>query len=172
MKKLILTAAALMVAVSTYAQGTFLFNTRDIAFGNNVTFLMPGGALATGADLQVEVLAGADKASLKGLTPLMPLNRTGAGAGYTSPFSATFEVAGLTGNATVGYRAFQGTSWDTAAVRSDLFTAPVALALAPATPTEVLLGVQAVQLSAVPEPTTLALGLLGLGSLLVIRRRK
>jgi hypothetical protein len=175
MKKLMITAAALMIAVATHAQGSFLFNSRDIAFGNNLTFVMPGGALATGADLFVEVLAGADIAGLKALTPTLPLNRTGAGAGYTNPFSNIYTVPGLaTGNAIVGWRAYQGTSYDTSLVRSDLFTSatPVALTQAPTPPNEAVLGVQAVQLNAVPEPATLALGLLGLGSLLMFRRRQ
>jgi hypothetical protein len=174
MKKLMITAAALMMAMSAYGQGSFLFNTRDIAAGNNITFSL-GGAPATGADLQVEVLAGADANSLKPLTPLLPLNRTGAGAGYTSPFSQIYEVPGLSsGNAVVAYRAFQGTSYDSAANKSELqmATSPVALTLPPTPPNEVALGTKDVSIGVIPEPATLALGLLGLGSLLFFRRRQ
>jgi hypothetical protein len=179
MKKLIMTAAALMVAVATYGQGQFIFNTHDASIGNNVTFKY-NGAAATGSDLFVQVFAGPDAAHL---TPLaagvnvqgpLPLNRTGAGAGYTNPFSDTYTVAGMAGgqSAVVGYQAFKGSSLATATATSPLTlaTSNVALTEPPTPPNEVVLGAQTVTI--VPEPATLALGLLGLGSLLAIRRRK
>jgi len=179
MKKLIITAAAFMMAVAAYGQGQFLFNTHDVAGGNNVTFTL-NGAPATGNDIFVEVLAGADKASLTPVTPTLAVNRTGAGAGYTSPFSAIYTTALASGNAVVGYRAFQGTSYDTAANKSDLITTvlgtqtplSVALTTPPTPPNQLLLGAGAVTINSVPEPGTLALGLLGLGSVLLFRRRK
>jgi hypothetical protein len=180
MKKLILTVAALMVAAAAYGQGQFLFNTRDIAAGNNVTFTL-GGQPATGNDLFVEVLAGTSVADLKAVAPALPLNRTGAGAGYTSPFSQIYTTTLAGGNAVIGYRAYQGTSWDTAANRSDLVTTQlgaagtplsVALTTPPTPPNEVALGTGSVAINVIPEPGTLALGLLGLGSLLLFRRRK
>jgi uncharacterized protein (TIGR03382 family) len=182
MKKLILTVAALMVAAAAYGQGQFLFNTRDIAAGNNVTFTL-GGAPATGSDIFVEVLAAADAAGLANATPLapaLPLNRTGAGAGYTSPFSQIYTTTLAGGTANIGYRAYQGTSYAAAANKSDLITTQlggntpltVALTTPPTPPNEVALGTGTVTIGVIPEPGTMALGLLGLGSLLLFRRRK
>jgi len=175
MKKLIISASALFIAVAAHGQGQFLFNTRDIAAGNNVTFNF-NGAPATGSDLFVEVLAGKDQASLTALAGTLPLNRTGTGAGYTSPFSGIYTVPGLAGgtSALVGYRAFQGTDYATSTAKSDLqlATANITLSEPPTPPGEVALGVKTVAFgSTVPEPTTLALGFLGLGSLLMLRRR-
>jgi hypothetical protein len=179
MKKLILTVAALMVAAAAYGQGQFLFNTRDIAAGNNVTFTL-NGAPATGSDLFVEVLAGADANSLQPVAPALPLNRTGAGAGYTSPFSQIYTTTLAGGNAVIGYRAYQGTSYDAALNKSAVITTQlgsqtpltVALTTPPTPPNQVALGTGAVAITVIPEPGTLALGLLGLGSLLLFRRRK
>lgn len=177
MKKLIIAAAAFMVAASTYGQGYFLFNARDTTFGNNINFQM-NGAGVTGPDFFLEVLAGTSPTTLQPLAEKLPLNRTGTGVGYPNPFSATYTTALPAGTANIGYRAFQGTSWDTATVRSELITTvagtttpiTVALVTAPTPPNEALLGVGNVAL--VPEPTTMALGLLGLGTLLVFRRRQ
>jgi len=173
MKKLMITAAALMVACAAYGQGQFFFNTHDTTAGNVLTFVGIDGKGVTGADFFVEVLAGKDAASLTALTPTLALNRTGAGAGFANPFSATYTVAGMAGgtSAVVGYRAYQGTSFANAAVKSGLqmATSPVVLTEPPTPPNEVALGTHTVTL--VPEPATLALGLLGLGTILAFRRR-
>jgi len=163
MKKLIITVAALLTAVAAYGQGSFFFNTHDTSGGNVVQFTF-NGAPATGSDLWVEVLAGKDANSLVALPGLLPLNRTGAGAGYTQPFSATYNVTdAIGGTAVVGYRAFQGTSFATATAVSSLqlATSPVTLAVAPTPPNEVALGT--VTVAIVPEPAAIALGLIGLG---------
>jgi len=173
MKKLMISAAALMIAVAAHGQGSFLFNTRDIAAGNNVTFQF-NGAPATGSDLFVEVLAGKDAASMIPLAGTLPLNRAGAGAGYTQPFSQIYSLPGVaSGDVLVGYRAFQGATYAGSSAKSELQMAlsPVTLTVAPTPPNEVSLGVKSVAFAAVPEPATLALGFLGLGSLLMLRRR-
>lgn len=174
-----ITVAALMIATAAYGQGQFIFNTHDLAQNNNVTFTV-GGQPASGADLWVQVSAGPDASHLTALTPLLPLNRTGAGAGYTQPFSATYTVAGMANgtSATVAYQGFQGTSLATATATSalTLATSPVTLVEPGPTPAnEVALGVHtgatAIAIG-VPEPTTLALGAIGLGTVLLFRRRK
>jgi PEP-CTERM motif len=179
MKKLMISAVALMIAASAYGQGQFIFNTHDTVGGNVLTFQDGAGAKIAGADYFVDVLAGKDANSLLSVTgdAALVINRmtaAGAATGFTTPFSATFTVPGMAGGAaaTVGYRAYQGTSWDSASVRSQLqmATGTVLLTEAPTPANQVSLGAQTVTL--VPEPTTLALGLIGLGSLLAIRRRK
>jgi hypothetical protein len=173
MKKLMITAAALLMACAAYGQGQFFFNTHDTTAGNVLTFLDATGNKVTGADFFVEVLAGKDANSLTALTPTLALNRTGAGAGFANPFSATYTVAGMAGgsSATVAYRAYEGTSYASASIKSSqaLATSPVVLTEPPTPPNEVALGTANVTL--VPEPTTLALGFIGLGTLLAFRRR-
>jgi len=180
MKKLMITAAALMMAVAAYGQGTFLFNTHDVSAGNNVNFTLNGSA-ATGSDVFVEVLAGPDLTHLTALTPTLPLSRTGAGAGYTSPFSQVYTVPGIaSGSVAVAYRAYEGTSFaagtSVSALQSTVLggtaALSVVLAAAPAPPNEINLGAGTVAITSVPEPATLALGALGVGALLLIRRRK
>jgi len=165
-----------MMAAATYGQGTFLFNTRDIPNNNNVQFTLDGQP-ATGSDVWVEVLAGTSASTLNPITPLIPLNRpVGSGAGYTSPFGMVMTVPGMAGgsSATIAYRAFKGANYAAALATSPqtLADATVTLAEGATPPAEVALGVRTIGIVTVPEPGTLALGLLGLGSLLVIRRRK
>ena len=50
MKTLLTVLLALLSVVATNGQGQFLFNTRDLAAGNNVLFSLYGGP-ATGTNL-------------------------------------------------------------------------------------------------------------------------
>jgi PEP-CTERM motif len=178
MKKLMIMAAALLVACAAYGQGQFFFNTHDTAAGNVVQFTV-GGKLAdnTTPNLFVQVSAGADATHQTALTPLMPLNQSpGAKAGYINPLSQTFTVPGMAGgsSAVVTYQGFQGTSLASAGSNVSPIgssTSPVALTEPPTPPNEVALGTHTLNISLVPEPATLALGLLGLGTILAFRRR-
>jgi hypothetical protein len=185
MKKLILTAAALMIAVAAHAQGAFTFNTRNLTGdpAKNIRFTDASGNFLSGADFFVQVFAGPAAGGVAGLQPLdgaLPLNRTGNGAGYTNPFLQAYTTS-FTGDALIGYAAYQGSSWANATLKSPIISTQnggaagaanltVALQAAPNLPLEVALGTGTVAL--VPEPTTLALGLLGLGALLAFRRRQ
>ena len=84
----VLFAAIVFASVAALGQGQFLFNTRDLSASNNVMFCFNGPA--SGADLFVEVLAGPDASHLVPLSPLLPLNQTGADIGYTNPFGQTY----------------------------------------------------------------------------------
>jgi MYXO-CTERM domain-containing protein len=171
MKKLMITAAALMIACAAYGQGQFFLNTHDTTAGNVLTFTF-NGAPASGSDLFAEVSAGPDAQHLTALTPLFALNRTGAGAGFASPFSNTYTVAGMAGGATatVAINAFKGASSSTASASSGVqVLGTVVLTEPPTPPSEVAIGTKTIAI--VPEPGTLALGLVGLGTLLAFRRR-
>jgi len=181
MKKLILTVAALIVAVGAQAQGYFEFNTRNTTIGEVVTFLDAGGAKLSGADYWVQVFAGPANGGVAGLVALdgpLALNRTGSGAGLANPFSKSYTTALPAGPALIGYQSYQGSSFATATAKSDLITTKlgsttpltVTLVEAPNLPNSLTLGTGNVSL--VPEPATLALGLIGLGTLLAFRRRQ
>ena len=87
-------------------------------------FLGCGGP-ETGSDAFVEVLAGPSADTLTALTPLLPLNRAGLGAGYSDPFGATYNAPA--GSTVIAYRAYQGASYATAIIRSDIYTVIVML---------------------------------------------
>ncbi len=59
MKAVVVVDAAIAFAsVAALGQGQFLFNTRDLSIGNNISFVGPNCIPASGSDLFVEVLAG------------------------------------------------------------------------------------------------------------------
>lgn len=187
MKKLILTACAVMFVLGAQAQGYFTFNTRPDA-AHQIKFTDASGNALTGPNYFVEVFAGTSANNLTALGSPLALNRTGTGAGLTSPFSFNYTTGIASGNAFIGYQAFEDptgkgditkatnlspmvTTLDNKAGGTAL---SVALAVAPNLPNTVSLVTAplTVGFAPIPEPTTLALGLIGLGSLLAIRRRK
>jgi hypothetical protein len=154
--------AWLMVGTTALGQGQFLFNTHDLSAGNDVKFEDLEVPIS-GPDWFVQVFAGPDGSHLLPvLGSLLPLNRTGAGAGYTSPFSEIFTVAGTHAgdNVVVGYAAFHGSSYVAADIAFPILfgRGRVDLTEPPTPPNEVFLGVATVDL--IPEPPTTVLGLL------------
>jgi hypothetical protein len=123
------------------------------------------GAPASGNDLFVEVSAGPDASHLTPLTPLLALNRTGAGAGLTSPFSQTYTVPGMTAGqtATVAVNMFQGTSSATGSIAGVIVVGVVELTEPPTPPNEVATGLKTI--AVVPEPGALAMLVLGVGAI-------
>jgi hypothetical protein len=95
MKKLMITAIALLMVCAAYGQGQFFFNTHDITAGNVLTFVGGDGTTKIqGTDFNLEVLAGKDANSLTALTPTLAIG-TGTHIGFANPFSATYTVAGM-----------------------------------------------------------------------------
>jgi hypothetical protein len=171
MKGLVLALALLIATSAAYGQGQFFFNTHDLTEGN-VLYFVANGVPASGNDLFAEVWAGPDAQHTAALTPLLALNRPGAGAGFTSPFSATYIVPGMTAGQTaiVGVIGFQGTSSDTAINSSGLvFLGNVVLTEPPTPPNEAAIGTKIVFIT-IDEPGTWSLVLIGFAVLLVWRR--
>jgi hypothetical protein len=183
MKHCLVTLAALMVAASTYAQGTVVFNNR---ITGTVDARVWYGAVGTPADgrFVAQLYASAPGGTLAAVGEAVPfrdtpetgkgyLNATGRDLTRTIPgvaengsaqvkvvawmssLGATYEAAQAAGGASGG--------WGESAV----FTASTGGGLNPPT---ALTGLQSFVI-AVPEPSIAALGLLGAG-LLLIRRRK
>jgi len=171
MKKLLVTLAAVLASVSAFAQGQIVIKNNGLTDAAGNSYNAPVTGDTTGATAQL-FLVGAGGA----LTPLTPTTtfRTGAAAPYVT--AVAVDVPGTTpgGSGTFRLRAFVGSSYDTASVRGESADFTVAglggqpASGPPLTPPN-LNGLQSFAL--VPEPSTIALGVLGAAALL-IRRRK
>jgi hypothetical protein len=181
MKVALTFGAWLAIGSTAFGQGQFLFSTYDPSAGNDVRFENLGIPIS-GPGWFVEVSAGPDAEHLQRvigtLNGPLALNRTGAGAGYTNPFSDIFTVPGRRAgeSVTVGYIAYHGSSLGSGLPTTDASTglifaqSQVVLAEPPTPPNEVYLGVVVVNL--VPEPPTEALVLLASALFMTARRCK
>lgn len=191
MKKLLITAASLLVTVSTYAQGV-------VNFGNNAATAI--------TDTDGTAVAGADGIRVALYwAPLSDPNNfsiLGANAQVGVPVAGTFSAGQrTTGNATApgtearfqvkAWELAYGSTYEIAAVNvvpmggrlakigeSDVFQIATgnppltpAATLPPSPPTRPA-GLNPFQLHIVPEPSVVALGIMGVGALLLLRRRK
>jgi MYXO-CTERM domain-containing protein len=187
MKKLLITAAALIACVSAYAQGTVLFQ-------NSAATLVTtngGGSLPAGTAFLVALYyapngadpgnAGMNRISdlphsglvspgrfLSGVETTPATTPPGGMAwfqvrAWESAYGGDFEAA-VAAPAQNGRLAFVGTS--------NRFLIATGSPPGPPSPIVTTGGFQGFGVSPVPEPSAIALGLLGLGSLLMLRRRK
>jgi MYXO-CTERM domain-containing protein len=179
MKKLIIVVASLMVAVGAYGQGQFFFSNRDTTANPPVTarFFLPSDpqtatGSSVGTDYTVTLLGGPKGTATSALKPLDPSTTTFRGAagttlaGYVTPATVTVPGVDVNGSADILVKVS-----GPGGTFSQVFNVP-SLGGGAITPPTIPLGSSALLLTPVPEPTTLALGALGLGALLAIRRRK
>jgi hypothetical protein len=181
MKKLLVTLAAVLVSVSTFAQGTIKFNNR-LTGQVDAPVRMPDAT--TGAGSQAGAMAQLYYIPATGpavaLTPATTFRTTSAAAMFyvNEPLTGVIVPgvpAGSTAN--IQLRAWVGgTSYETATQfigESNII--PVSLGGVPAQgapiPDAVLTGLQGFNLRVVPEPSTIALGVLGAAALLYRRRK-
>jgi len=198
-KKVIALLAVVLTAGFAYGQGAVNFNTQNAGAKVTLDPSEGGAALAGQAYLaQLYAAAGAGAAESSLLAVGAPVYfRGGNNAGYvvisgtaSGPSGNVPSVVnvftaaqgGANGPATIQMRAWEtarGASWEAAggagaphvgesAILN--LTATGGYGVPPATPVE-LTGLQGFSLRPVPEPSTIALGLLGAAALL-IRRRK
>jgi hypothetical protein len=178
MKKLLVTLTAVLVSVSTFGQGTIFFNNRTSA--GDVRIYAPGGVNGAGtaapsvtAQLFLQTAPGVYSA----LTPATTF-RTGAAASFfVNPLDVVVPGVAAGTPATVIIRAWDTAagSYDAAALRGE--SQPLTISglggVNPQTgaivPTPDLAGLQSFTL--VPEPSTIALGVLGAAALLYRRRK-
>jgi len=178
MKKLIITLAALMVSIAAYGQGQFVFNNR-IGTEVNARFIGPsdpatGTSSSVGSpDFTVQLFGGPVGAAPSALVPLDPAGTTFRGAagtttaGYVVGVTPTVPGVAIGGNASILVKVLgPGGSQDFGP-----FTVN-GLGGGTATPPNLALGTSPLTVNLVPEPATLALGALGVGALLMFRRRK
>jgi len=178
MKKLLATIACIAITVAVHAQGSVNFNNFVSGSVNAPVFAANGVTKLSGTQFAVQLYGGAvtsDATSLSAIGAALNF-RTGAGAGYVSGGGERDIAAVAPGaNATIQLRAWDtttGSSWETATIRGEsaLLTLATGGAGSPPSLPADLVGLQSFSL--VPEPSTIALGVLGMAGLVFIRRRK
>jgi len=181
MKKLLVTLAAVLVSASAFGQGTINFTTR-IAGVLDAPVFKPDGVTGAGAgtpaNAQLFMVTGSGAtATYTALSPATTFRASPAGAAqnYVIPPATPVTVQGVAARQQISVvlRAWEGASYDTAAVFGQ--SQPITITLGgpvagqpddfPAN----LVGLQG--FSMVPEPSTMALGLLGAAALLYRRRK-
>lgn len=173
MKKLIVAVAFGLTAVGALAQGQFNFGNRVTVANIDAKVLTAGGAPLEGTAWLAQAYVGLDAGSLAPVGAALPF-RTGAAAGYISSTVVTTPFAGGT-EVMVEMRAWEaakGATYEAAQAGGGLFgkSVPVKLtvAVAPNTPPD-MVGLTSFNL--IPEPSTMALGVLGAAALLLRRRQ-
>ena len=176
MKKLLIALAAVAVSVASFAQGTVTFNTRITGLLDAP--VLGANGLGVGPDYSGELFV------VSGATP-------GVIASSKTPFRSGSELAqryvttvsevaipGVSGpNVTLRFRAYKTSagSWDAATNDGRGASADFSIVASTlgggASPPANLVGITGFSVTAVPEPSTIALGVLGAAALL-FRRRK
>lgn len=161
--------------------GMVAFGQGQINFGNRVTiagidakvFQADGTTPLDGAAYKAQLYVGAVADSLTAVGPVLDF-RTGAAAGYIT--STAITIPGVTGTVFAQLRAWEAArgatyeaAFGTLAGYGSSDPVQVDLTLPPAAPAD-MAGLQSFALI-IPEPSTVALVLLGLGAL-ALRRRK
>jgi hypothetical protein len=183
MKKILLTITLALASFGAFAQGTVNFDNSPLSTGGAVDAKIYLGAVGgtlladTGNFAQIYYLNGGSEYVAVG--PISTFYPTGSGGEeYVNPSGVSVALPGvaLGGSATVQVRAWTGAAtWELAQVRGE--SSPVNIAATggagapPGLPAN-LVGLQSFAITPVPEPTTIAFGILGAGSLLFLRRKK
>ncbi|MBI4659206.1 MAG: PEP-CTERM sorting domain-containing protein [Verrucomicrobia bacterium] len=174
MKKVIIALAALFVMANAYGQGTVQLNNR-IPGQVDAKVLMPGGGVGVSDaafKAQLYAAGGADQplSALKAV-PTTTAFRTGNAAGYIVPVDVTVPGIAAGAKATVVLRVYNGAAFEGSTIfgTSNPINIDLGGAGTPPGPGSVLAGLQGFTL--VPEPSTIALGILGAAAL-ILRRRK
>jgi hypothetical protein len=174
MKKLILAVAAVMVSVAAFAQGQITFNNRVAGVVDaRVTFADGANAgQGVGAGYTAQLFGGADANSLTALLPNTTFRTSSAAAqGYVNGVVVDVPTIAPGLKATVVMRVFDSSNTKVGE------SSPITITLGGGTlPPANLEGLQAFTVTSgagpiVPEPSTIALAALGVGALL-LRRRK
>lgn len=170
MKKLILAAAAVMVTVAAFAQGSVVFNNR-VTGVVDARVLNGDGSGGVGAGFTAQLLGGPAGGTLSALTPTTTFRTSSAAAqGYVNAVDVSVPGVAAGAQATLLMRAYNGATYEASLNRGE--SAPITITLGGGTlPPANLTGLQGFTTTVIPEPSTIAIAALGLGALL-LRRRK
>lgn len=181
MKKTVLLAVLALTGVTAFGQGTVLFNNRYPANSIDAPVFQGSlsGAKLDGSLFMGQLYAGVDKGALTAIGVPVAF-RTGAGAGYIT--GGDIAVPGIAPGAAawVQLRAWEtakGSSFEASSAAGGFAGSSVAVQInlggtgTPPGPGQSITGLQSFAVTVIPEPSTIALGLLGVAGLL-IRRRK
>jgi hypothetical protein len=179
MKKLLIAIAAVMITAATYGQGQVVFNNRVGAAGIDAPVKLPDGT-GPGPDYSAQLYLSSN-GSLTPLTPVTTFQAAGTGASAIKSqylVGVTVDVPGVTPGTEASFviRAWKTSagSFDAAKAgnlgwgESQAFKATPTVA--PASPGN-LTGLTQGFSIVIPEPSVIALGVLG-ASALLLRRRK
>jgi len=190
MKKLLIALAAVLVTVASYGQGQVNFQNRVGTGGSivNAPVVIAGTPNGPGTDYSVQLLLSGAGGSLTPLTPTSTFNAPGVGAAAISSqywAAKTVDIAGhfageslsfvvqawKTSLGTYDAAKASGGGWGT----SDPFAVVIGGASSdpsspPSTPAN-LTTLKSFTIAPIPEPSIIALGVLG-ASALFLRRRK
>jgi len=181
MKKLLIALAAVLVTAASYGQGTIYFNTRVVGVVDAPVTLAGGGS--PGPDYTAQLYLVGTGGSLTALTPATTFRSGSALAQeYVAVPNDPVTVPGVPpgGSATVELAAWKTSlgSFDAAKAANQLgLSAPVTVdnlgggAIVPANLVGAGGALQGFVIPAVPEPSVIALGVLGV-SAFMLRRRK
>ncbi|MCI0538259.1 MAG: PEP-CTERM sorting domain-containing protein [Verrucomicrobiales bacterium] len=175
MKKLILAVAAVMVSVAAFAQGQITFNNRVAGVVDARVTFADGANIGqgVGAGYTAQLFGGPDGTAAAALTALSPNTtfRTSSAAAQGYVNGVVVDVPGIAPGlkASIQMRVFDSGNLQVGQ------SAPISITLGGGTlPPANLEGLQAFTVSGgvvIPEPSTIALAALGVGALL-LRRRK
>jgi hypothetical protein len=176
MKKNILAAIAVIACAGAMAQGTLVLSTAPSAVGSSQQVKDALGAPLTGPQYAGQLYVGATETSLAAVGVVSPF-LTGGGAGYwrgtPSPIATSLPLGG-SGVAQLwawdtSYASFDAAMAAGKAGKSAVFAITTGgQGEPPAVPGNL---VNFKGFSLIPEPSTIALGLLGAASLLFFRRK-
>lgn len=181
MKHCLVTLAALMVAASSYAQGTINFVNRITGTLDARVMYAGAGAIGGGSglgnDFVAQLYAGPSGGTLVATGDPVPFRGAGAGQGYWAAAART--VAGVAENGTasakvVAWSLSLGSTYEAAKASAGGWGESAVVSVATGgglNPPGAMTALTGFSIPAVPEPSIAALGLLGAG-LLVIRRKK
>jgi len=179
MKKFLAIAAVVAATIAAQAQGTINFANR-VSGSIDAKVLVTDGSALAGTGFLAQLYVGSSASSLAAVGSPVPF-RTGAAAGYVT---SSVVTTGLAGGATasVALRAWDastGASYEAAKTKGSSAVLSIVLGGAgspPSLPAD-LTGLTGFSLAGsapvgnVPEPSTIALGVIGAGALF-LRRRK
>lgn len=186
MKKLLILTVTVAATIGALAQGTINFS-NGASGVNSPIFGTDGTTRLAGAGYIAQLFAGSSAASMAPITPTATFG-TGGSAGYFFGGSRVIPTVAAGSQAYFQVRVWEasaGTTWaiasttvgalvggDRVSMTGALLPTYQSLGLGGLAPPPNLIGLTSFNLYVVPEPSTIALGVLGVAGLLFIRRRK